>query len=79
MLYEQVPFLRDSDKIVNFVDIPGLLDSNGRDQEILDSMVEEMKGKCSRIDMFVLCFEQGKFDSGVQGMMTNYLKLLNDS
>ena len=79
MLYEQVPFLQEPERPVNFVDIPGLLDSNGRDQEILDSMVEYMKANCSRIDMFVLCFEQGKFDSGVQGMMENYLKLLNDS
>ena len=28
--------------------------------------------------MFVLCFEQGKFDSGIKEMMATYLRLLND-
>ena len=28
--------------------------------------------------MFVLCFEKGKFDQGIQGMMQTYMRLLND-
>ena len=54
---------------VNFVDFPGLLDTEGLDQSILDSAVEETKVKCPKIDMFILCFEQGKFDAGIQEMM----------
>ena len=41
-------------------------------------MVEELKVKCPRINLFVLCFEYGKFDSGIQDMIENYSKLLND-
>ena len=28
--------------------------------------------------MFVLCFEKGKFDSGIQEMMSVYQRLIND-
>ena len=49
---------------MNFVDVPGLQDTEGRDQVILDDMVEDLRDKVKNIDMFVLCFEQGKFDSG---------------
>ena len=41
-------------------------------------MVEELKVKCPWINLFVLCFEYGKFDSGIQDMIDNYSKLLND-
>ena len=50
---------------MNFVDAPGLQDTEGHDQDILDKMVEEMKDNVKNIDMFVLCFEHGKFDSGM--------------
>ena len=59
----------DTSKMTNFVDIPGLMDTKGNDQVILDKMVVEIKKKCPRIDMFVLCFEAGKFDAGIQTMM----------
>ena len=59
----------DTSKMTNFVDIPGLMDTEGNDQVILDKMVVEIKKKCPRIDMFVLCFEAGKFDAGIQTMM----------
>ena len=63
--------------MVNFVDLPGLLDTEGKDQEILDNMVKDIKVKCPRIDMFVLCFEHGKFDVGIQNMMKTYENLLD--
>ena len=50
---------------VNFVDTPGLMDTEGNDQEILDMMKDEFEKKAPRIDMFVLCFEQGKFDRSI--------------
>ena len=40
-------------------------------------MVLEIKEKCPRIDMFVLCFEAGKFDLGIQTMMQTYENLLD--
>ena len=40
-------------------------------------MVVDIKAKCPRIDMFVLCFEQGKFDTGIQTMMQTYENLLD--
>ena len=55
--------------MTNFVDLPGLMDTEGPegcDQDMLDKMVEEIKAKCPRIDMFILCFEQSKFDSGME-------------
>ena len=55
--------------MTNFVDYPGLIDTEGPegcDQAILDKMDEEIKAKCLRIDMFILCFEQSKFDSGME-------------
>lgn len=40
-IFELIPFLgRDDSKLVNFVDMPGLQDTEGRDQAILDNMVE---------------------------------------
>ena len=58
--------------MTNFVDLPGLIDTEGpegSDQANLDKMVEEIKAKCPRIDMFILCFEQGKIDSGMKTMI----------
>ena len=63
-VYPEIAFLGDGDK-VNFVDLPGLLDTGGNDQKILDEMVDEIKVKCPRIDVFILCFEKGKFDAGI--------------
>ena len=63
-VYPEIAFLGDGDK-VNLVDLPGLLDTGGKDQKILDEMVDEIKVKCPRIDVFVLCFEKGKFDAGI--------------
>ena len=63
--------------MVNFVDLPGLLDTKGRDQEFIDKMVNDIKHKCPRIDLFVLCFEFGKFDIGIQNMMKTYENLLD--
>ena len=78
-IFELIPFLgRDDSKLVNFVDMPGLQDTEGRDQAILDNMVEQLREKFQTIDMFVLCFEKGKFDQGIQGMMQTYMRLLND-
>ena len=64
-VYPDIPFMRDKEKPTNFVDLPGLLDTEGRDQEILDKMVDEIKKKCPKIDMILLCIEKGKFDAGV--------------
>ena len=59
-VYPEVTFLGDELKEkhkVNFVDLPGLLDTENKDQQILDKMVEEFRKKVPRIDIFVLCFE----------------------
>ena len=40
-------------------------------------MVKDIKQKCPRIDLFVLCFEFGKFDIGIQNMMKLYENLLD--
>ena len=64
-VYPDIPFMGDNKKPTNFVDLPGLLDSEGRDQQILDKMVDDTKKKCPKIDMMLLCFEKGKFDAGV--------------
>ena len=63
---------------MNLVDIPGLQDTNGKDQIILDMMKEKMKIACPQINMFVLCFEKGKFDAGFQTIIETYGCLLND-
>ena len=63
--------------MVNFVDLPGLADTEGRDQKILDQMCDDIKQKCPRVDMFVLCFEYGKFDVSIQNMMATYENLLD--
>ena len=76
-VYPSIAFLGDPDKPTNFVDLPGLLDTEGRDQEILDKMVEDIKSKCPSIDMMLLCFEKGKFDTGVQKMIQTYVNLLD--
>ena len=78
-VYPNISFLGDSEKPVNFVDFPGLQDTEGKDQNILDNAVEQTKAKCPRIDMFLLCFEQGKFDSSLQEMMRTYTKFLSDA
>ena len=65
-IYPKIPFLGDEGKPTNFVDLPGLLDTEGRDQRILDDMVSAIKEKCPKIDMMLLCFEKGKFDAGFQ-------------
>ena len=41
---------------MNFVDLPGLDDPEGRDQEILDEMKNEMKARCPEVNLFILCF-----------------------
>ena len=76
-VYPDIPFLKDKTKMVNFVDLPGLLDTKGRDQEIVDNMVKDIKRKCPRIDLFVLCMQFGKFDSGIQDMLKIYENLLD--
>ena len=53
-------------------------DSSGRDQHNLDHMVQDMSKNCPIVDMFVLCFEKGKFDTGIQEMMSVYQRLIND-
>ena len=53
------------------------MDTEGRDQDILDQMVEDIKSKCPRIDIFVLCFEAGKWDASMQVMMKTYENLLD--
>ena len=40
-------------------------------------MCDDIKQKCPRVDMFVLCFEYGKFDVSIQNMMTTYENLLD--
>ena len=76
-VYPSIPFMGDQTKPTNFVDLPGLMDTEGRDQDILDKMVVDIKAKCPRIDMFILCFERGKFDTGIQTMMQTYENLLD--
>ena len=76
-VYPSVPFMGDQTKPTNFVDLPGLMDTGGKDQDILDKMVVDIKAKCPRIDMFILCFEHGKFDTGIQTMMKTYENLLD--
>ena len=76
-MYPNVFFLGGPDK-VTFVDVPGLQDTYGNDQHILDALVEQMKFKCPRINLFVLCFEYGKFDAAIQEIIISYSKLLND-
>ena len=76
-VFPNIPYMGDTSKMTNFVDVPGLMDTEGCDQEILDKMVVEIKKKCPRIDMFVLCFEAGKFDAGIQIMMQTYENLLD--
>lgn len=76
-VYPDIPFRGDKDKPTNFVDLPGLLDTEGRDQEILNKMVNDIKVKCPKIDMILLCFEKGKFDTGVQKMIKTYENLLD--
>ena len=76
-VYPEIAFLGDKEKPTNFVDLPGLLDTEGRDQEILDKMVDDIKKKCPKIDMMLLCFEKGKFDTGVQKMIQTYVNLLD--
>ena len=45
-VFQNIPFLGKTDsKLVNFVDVPGLQDTDGRDQMILDNMVEELRDK----------------------------------
>ena len=64
---------------VNLVDIPGLQDSReGGDQIILDMMKEKMKIACPQINIFVLCFEKGKFDAGFQTIIQTYRNLLDN-
>ena len=41
-------------------------------------MVGEMKVKCPRVNLFVLCFEQGKFDASMQSMMKTYNRFISD-
>ena len=77
-VYPEISFLGDSEKRVNFVDFPGLQDTEGQDQNILDTAVEEAKMKCPKIDMFILCFEQGKFDASIQEMMRTYTRFISD-
>ena len=62
-MYRDKKFLGGNHR-VNFVDIPGLSDSSGNDQKILD-MTVDLKEKCQKVDLFVLCFEKGKFDSTI--------------
>ena len=78
-VYPEIAFLGDKEKPTNFVDLPGLLDTEGRDQYILDEMVRVIKEKCPKIDMMLLCFEKGKFDTGVQKMIQTYMNLLDSS
>ena len=42
-VYPNIPFMGDPNKLTNFVDLPGLADTEGRDQDILDKMVEDIK------------------------------------
>ena len=63
-VHDKKKFLGDNNRLVNFVDIPGLSDSSGNDQKILD-MTASMKPYCPKIDLFVLCFEKGKFDASI--------------
>ena len=60
-VYPKIPILYTGN-VVNFVDLPGLQDTEGRDQEILVEMKETMKTKCPEINLFVLCFERGPLD-----------------
>ena len=76
-VFPDIPFMGDEKKTTNFVDLPGLLDTEGRDQQILDKMVDDTKKKCPKIDMLLLCFEKGKFDAGVQKMIKTYEHLLD--
>ena len=41
-------------------------------------MKEKMKTHCPQINIFVLCFEKGKFDSGFQTIIQTYRNLLNN-
>ena len=41
-------------------------------------MKEKMKVECPQINIFVLCFEKGKFDSGFQTVIQTYRNLLNN-
>ena len=54
----------ERDYELNLVDVPGLQDTRGAkyDQKTLDNMRNRMKVICPQINMFVLCFEKGKFD-----------------
>lgn len=62
-VYKNIPFLGDEERLVDLIDFPGLLDTEGRDQEFLDNMVREIKEKCPKIDIMILCFvKDGKFD-----------------
>ena len=38
-------------------------------------MTASMRSKCPKIDLFVLCFEQGKFDATIQDIITCYQEL----
>ena len=49
-------------ELVDFVDTQGLMDTEGRDQMIVDTLKNDFENKAPNIDMFILCFEAGKFD-----------------
>ena len=65
-------------ELVDFVDTQGLMDTEGRDQQILHTLKDDFENKAPRIDMFILCFEAGKFDSSMEIVMQTYQKLLKD-
>ena len=65
-------------ELVDFVDTQGLMDTEGRDQMIVDTLKNDFENKAPNIDMFILCFEAGKFDRSMQIVVETYLKLLKD-
>ena len=73
-----MPFTNSVQRI-NFVDIPGIPEvTEGGDQSQLQKLIEEIKAQKLRIDLFILCFDKGKYDKSIQTVMKAYLRLLDD-
>ena len=48
------------------MDIPGIPEvTEGGDQSQLQKLIEEIKAQKSQIDLFILCFEKGKYDKSM--------------
>jgi predicted GTPase len=76
-VYPNMDWFDDEGK-VNFVDVPGLDDSEGKDQEIVDEMVRCIKKNAPTIDLFLLVISAEENIAGsLQEVFQTYMHLLS--